>query len=87
MTTTIGWATKGDEIITIDGHDFTLLDGMLEAQNDIGFSVHWNTLTSTVVRGQYTDLIGVLHRVIVVDLDNADVKDAVAATMWVNAGA
>lgn len=99
MTTTVGYATKGQEIVTIDGPNITLLDAMMEAQHAIGFGVTWIKLTETVARGTFEGIRNVVtttqhgtgdstlygqHRVIAIDLDNADVHDAVAATMWVN---
>ena len=82
--TTVGYATKASLVVDLEAPNFTLLDAMIEAQAVVG-QIVWSTITRTVARGTYVDdLTGALHRVIAVDLDNADVADAVAATMWVN---
>lgn len=89
MGTTIGWVIKGENVVTIDGTDITVLDGMLDAQNALG-QITWTDLTTTVARGTYVPagVIPVsadeLHRIAVIDLDNADVAEALAATLWVN---
>ena len=82
MTTTIGWTTKGDDLVTIEAANATVLDGMLAAQDAVGYSVSWVELSQTVAKGILTNGSG--QRVIVVDVDNANVQDAVAAAVWVN---
>ena len=87
MTSNIGWATKGDEVRAIEGNDITVLDGMIEAQNAIGKSITWTKLSMTVAYGTFSwgvkgDLAE--ERVVVIDLDNADVKTAVEAALWAN---
>lgn len=87
MTSNIGWATKGAEVIAIEGTDITVLDGMIEAQDAIGCSITWTNLSMTVARGTFS--FGVVgdtaeERVVVVDLDNASVKEAVDACLWAN---
>lgn len=60
---------------------------MIEAQAAIGCSIAWVELSMTVARGTFSFGVKGDHaeeRVAVVDLDNADVRDALAATMWVN---
>lgn len=86
MGTTIGWVIKGENVVTIDGNDITVLDGMLDAQNDLG-QITWTDLTTTVARGTYVYRdadIEIERNIAVIDLDNADVADALAATIWVN---
>ena len=80
--TTIGWTTKGDDLVTIEAANATVLDGMLAAQDAVGYSVSWVELSQTVAKGILTNGSG--QRVIVVDVDNANVQDAVAAAVWVN---
>lgn len=82
MTTTIGWTTKGDDLVTIEAANATVLDGMIAAQDAVGYSVSWVELSQTVAKGILVNGSG--QRVIVVDVDNANVQDAVAAAVWVN---
>lgn len=87
MTSNIGWATKGAEVIAIEGTDITVLDGMIEAQNVIGRSITWTDLSMVVARGTYSWVVSgdlAEERVVVVDLDNASVKEAVDACLWAN---
>ena len=86
MGTTIGWVIRGENVVTIDGNDITVLDGMLDAQNNLG-QITWTELTTTVARGTYTYRdanIEIERNIAVIDLDNADVAEALDATIWVN---
>lgn len=61
-----------------------ILDGMIAAQNDLG-QISWTALTENIARGgHHNNGNGGQDRVAVIDTDNADGLDIIAAVNWVN---
>lgn len=61
-----------------------LLDGMLQAQTNLG-QVQWTDLSQTIAKGTvYNNEHGGDDRVLVVDSDNADANDVFDAVLWLN---
>ncbi|AHJ88494.1 hypothetical protein 40BC_094 [Mycobacterium phage 40BC] len=96
MTTTIGHMTKGVELDLFAATDANVLDGMIRAQGALG-QITWTKISETVAFGQFTEIVSAhndatervetreeTRRVVVLDVDNADVKTAVEAAFWVN---
>lgn len=96
MTTTIGHMTKGVELDLFAANDATVLDGMIRAQNALG-QITWTRISEQVAFGNFTEVISAhndatdrvetrteTRRVVVLDVDNTDVKTAVEAAFWVN---
>lgn len=75
-------------VADVTGPGLNLLDALFEAQDNIG-QVTWIELTRTVAKGTFVRA-GVtpvsadeLGRVAVVDTENADAREAIAAALWV----
>ena len=88
MTNTIAVISPDAPVADITGTDLTVLDGMLEAQGNVG-QITWVELTQTIARGTFVRA-GVtpvsadeLGKIAVVDTDNADAREAIAAALWV----
>lgn len=76
-------------------NDITVLDGMMAAQRRFG-QITWTDLTATVAKGTFSE-VDADHdddsdqvvttarelRVVVVDADNADSREAIEAALWV----
>lgn len=59
--------------------DATVLDGMIDAQNDLG-QITWHDITMNIAQGTlYNSEHGGRDRVAVIDTDNADGADIIAA--------
>ena len=84
LTTAVVYMTQGSDPVEVDQAGATLLDGMVRAQDDLG-TIHWTKLGMTIAYGVFwptTD--GLTARVVAVDADNCDVRDALEAAVWVN---
>lgn len=71
----------------VTGPGLTLLDAMFEAQDNVG-QISWIELTRTVARGTFVShalpvSADELGRVVVVDTENADAREAIVAALWV----
>ncbi|MBV9871735.1 MAG: hypothetical protein JO214_14035 [Frankiaceae bacterium] len=77
--TIVGQTTRWHDV---GGH---LLDGMLQAQSNVGKPVHWVNLTQTIAKGTvYNDRHGGQDRVLVADPENADGEELIDAMLWVS---
>lgn len=83
-----GYRTVPGEVVRADFKDephATVLDGMIDAQNDLG-QVHWIRLTTTIAHGWINNAQhGGTDRVVVIDTDNADGSDVIDAMNYLHA--
>ena len=79
------YVTVAGTLTTTEITGTNVLDGMIDAQNDLGASIQWSTLTVTSAQGtSYNHEHGGYDRWVVIDLDNADGPDFIALFNWVS---
>lgn len=66
------------KVVEVDPRGTTVLDGMVEAQDDYG-QITWTTVRPTTCFGH-----AAAERVAVFDLSSADGLDVIHVTYWVN---
>lgn len=81
---TIVYITAGT-VTELTGHGDTALDGMIEAQDDLG-QIAWDALSHAVAVGNILNPGERAKAVAVFNLDLADGMDVIRVTNWVNHG-